>query len=165
MRHSIPEIERRSCASSDGAYGRDRGAGRPTRAGRPAHLRRPRVDPWLAGPGQWRDSGRSPSPSRPRTYSASIWDRTRSTARPRPQATGLSYENAGSPATSNFATVDISQTDNIATLQASLPGTTVTLGPISRCSRWAGQRHGRTPVSSSWTAWIRRTRGATATWI
>ena len=47
------------------------------------------------------------------------------------QATGLSYENAGSPATSNFATVDISQPDNISTLQASLPGSAVTLGQIS----------------------------------
>jgi hypothetical protein len=46
-------------------------------------------------------------------------------------ATGLTYENAGSPATSHFATVDPSQPNNIATLQAALPGATVTLGPIA----------------------------------
>ncbi len=47
------------------------------------------------------------------------------------QATGLSYENAGSPATSHSATVDISQTYTIATLQAALPGDALTLGPIT----------------------------------
>jgi sugar lactone lactonase YvrE len=47
------------------------------------------------------------------------------------QATGLSYENAGSPATSHSATVDISLSYQIATLQAALPVSTVTLGPIA----------------------------------
>jgi DNA-binding beta-propeller fold protein YncE len=47
------------------------------------------------------------------------------------QATGLSYENAGSPATSHSATVDISGLNNIATLRALLPLSTVTLGPIA----------------------------------
>ena len=47
------------------------------------------------------------------------------------QATGLSYENAGSPTTSHSATVDISQTYTIASLQAALPGDALTLGPIT----------------------------------
>jgi sugar lactone lactonase YvrE len=46
-------------------------------------------------------------------------------------ATGLTYANAGSPATSNYATVDISQANNITTLQAALPNETLTLGPIA----------------------------------
>ena len=47
------------------------------------------------------------------------------------QATGLSYENAGSPTTSHSATVDISQSYTIASLQAALPGDALTLGPIT----------------------------------
>ena len=43
---------------------------------------------------------------------------------------GLTYQNAGSPATSQFATIDISRTNNVSTLQANLPGDKLTLGLI-----------------------------------
>ena len=45
-------------------------------------------------------------------------------------ATGLTYQNAGSPTTSQFATVDISKANNISTLQPALAGDTLNLGPI-----------------------------------
>jgi autotransporter-associated beta strand protein len=45
-------------------------------------------------------------------------------------ATGLSYQNAGSPATSQYATIDISAINNVSALQAALPGDKLTLGAI-----------------------------------
>jgi hypothetical protein len=45
-------------------------------------------------------------------------------------ATGLSYQNPGSPTTSHYATIDISSTGNVASLLATLPGDGLTLGPI-----------------------------------
>jgi hypothetical protein len=44
--------------------------------------------------------------------------------------TGLSYQNAGSPTTSQYATIDISSAGNVASLVATLPGDGLTLGPI-----------------------------------
>ena len=46
-------------------------------------------------------------------------------------ATGLAYQNAGSPATSEYATVNMSPTNNISALAATLPGDGLTLGPIN----------------------------------
>src|SRR5262245_61567318 len=43
---------------------------------------------------------------------------------------GLTYENAGSPGTSHFATLDISPANNITALQATLFGDALTLGVI-----------------------------------
>jgi sugar lactone lactonase YvrE len=43
----------------------------------------------------------------------------------------LTYQNAGSPATSQFVTIDISQRDTISALEATLPGDQLVLGPIS----------------------------------
>jgi hypothetical protein len=45
-------------------------------------------------------------------------------------ATGLTYQNAGSPTTSEYATIDISVANNISSLVAALPGDGPTLGPI-----------------------------------
>jgi uncharacterized repeat protein (TIGR03803 family) len=45
-------------------------------------------------------------------------------------ATGLAYQNAGSPTTSQYATVDISSAGNVSSLVATLPGDYLTLGPI-----------------------------------
>jgi hypothetical protein len=45
-------------------------------------------------------------------------------------ATGLTYQNAGSPTTSQFATVDISLSNAISALVANLAGERITLGPI-----------------------------------
>ena len=45
-------------------------------------------------------------------------------------AGGLTYQNAGSPTTSTFATVNITSANQIANLLASLPGDFVSLGPI-----------------------------------
>ncbi len=45
-------------------------------------------------------------------------------------ATGLTYQNAGSPATSQYATIDISQANNVSSLVATLPGDGLTLGQI-----------------------------------
>ena len=45
-------------------------------------------------------------------------------------ATGLAYQNAGSPTTSQYATIDISPLNNVSLLQATLPGDGLTLGPI-----------------------------------
>ena len=45
-------------------------------------------------------------------------------------ATGLTYQNAGSPTTSQCATIDISLTNNVSSLAATLPGDGLTLGPI-----------------------------------
>jgi hypothetical protein len=45
-------------------------------------------------------------------------------------ATGLTYQNADSPTTSQFATVDISEANDISTLQPALAGDTLNLGPI-----------------------------------
>ena len=45
-------------------------------------------------------------------------------------ATGLTYQNAGSPTTSQYATIDISLTNNVSSLVAALPGDGLTLGPI-----------------------------------
>ena len=44
--------------------------------------------------------------------------------------TGLTYQNAGSPATSQYATLDASVANNISSLAATLPGDGLTLGPI-----------------------------------
>ena len=136
--------------------------GGPTRAGCPAHVRRPRDDPRLTGPGQCATPQVTISEQTPNQLRIDLGSDTfngASTA----QATGLSYENAGSPATSTFATVDISQPDNISTLQASLPGTTVTLGPISDAAGGL-DNVAVTQVSSSWQGSIHRRRArATAT--
>jgi sugar lactone lactonase YvrE len=45
-------------------------------------------------------------------------------------ATGLIYQNAASPTTSEYATIDISATNNITSLVATLPGDGLTLGQI-----------------------------------
>jgi hypothetical protein len=45
-------------------------------------------------------------------------------------APGLSYENAGSPATSQFATIDVSSGGDISELAATLSGDGLTLGPM-----------------------------------
>ena len=45
-------------------------------------------------------------------------------------ATGLTYQNAGSPTTSQYATIDISSAGNVSSLVATLPGDYLTLGPI-----------------------------------
>ena len=45
-------------------------------------------------------------------------------------ATGLTYQNAGSPTTSQFATIDISLANNVSSLAATLPGDDLTLGQI-----------------------------------
>ena len=45
-------------------------------------------------------------------------------------ATGLTYQNAGSPTTSQYATIDISTANAISVLQATLPGDDLTLGPV-----------------------------------
>ena len=60
---------------------------------------------------------------------ASTFDPTSTAA-----AAGLTYEIAGSPATSHFADIDIGQANNITTLAATLPGDTLTLGGIADAS-------------------------------
>jgi sugar lactone lactonase YvrE len=45
-------------------------------------------------------------------------------------ATGLTYQNAGSPTSSQYATIDTSLADNIISLAVALPGDGLTLGPI-----------------------------------
>jgi hypothetical protein len=45
-------------------------------------------------------------------------------------ATGLVYQNAGSPSTSQYATVDISTAKDVSAFKASLVGGTLNLGPI-----------------------------------
>ena len=45
-------------------------------------------------------------------------------------ATGLTYQNPGSPTTSQYATIDISAANNVSSLQATLPGDDLTLGVI-----------------------------------
>jgi hypothetical protein len=50
------------------------------------------------------------------------------------QAPGLTYENAGSPGTSHFATLYIGRANNITTLQATLAGDMLTLGVIANGS-------------------------------
>ena len=45
-------------------------------------------------------------------------------------ATGLTYQNAGSPTTSEFATINIGLTNDVSLLQATLPGDGLTLGQI-----------------------------------
>ena len=51
---------------------------------------------------------------------------------------GLTYQNANSPATSQFATIDISETDNVSSLAATLPGDKLTLGLIRDLSGGVG---------------------------
>src|SRR5262249_26872059 len=46
-------------------------------------------------------------------------------------APGLTYQNAGSPATSHFATIDIHQRGAVAMLKAQLPKDLLTLGTIT----------------------------------
>ena len=53
-------------------------------------------------------------------------------------AAGLTYQNAGSPATSQYATIDISAANTISSLQATLPGDGLTLGPIRDLSGGVG---------------------------
>jgi ligand-binding sensor domain-containing protein len=53
-------------------------------------------------------------------------------------ATGLTYQNANSPTTSQFATVSISNANNISTLQPALPGDTLNLGPINNAAAGLG---------------------------
>src|SRR5262249_52871571 len=57
---------------------------------------------------------------------ANTFDPT-STAR----APGLTYEVAGAPGASHFATLDMSRANNIPTLEAALPGDALTLGVIA----------------------------------
>ena len=45
-------------------------------------------------------------------------------------ATGLTYQNAGSPTSSEYAMIDISTAGNVSSLVATLPGDGLTLGPI-----------------------------------
>ena len=45
--------------------------------------------------------------------------------------TGLTYQNPGSPTTSQYATIDISETNNVTSLAATLPGDDLTLGQIN----------------------------------
>jgi hypothetical protein len=45
-------------------------------------------------------------------------------------ATGLTYQNVGSPTTSEYATIDISSAGNVSSLVATLPGDYLTLGQI-----------------------------------
>ena len=45
-------------------------------------------------------------------------------------APGLFYENAGSPATSQYATIDISSPQSVSALVVALPGGQISLGPI-----------------------------------
>src|SRR5262245_20269566 len=54
------------------------------------------------------------------------------------QAPGLTYENAGSPGTSHFATLDIGQANNIPTFKATLSGDALTLGVIANASGGLG---------------------------
>ena len=77
-------------------------------------------------------------------------------------ATGLTYQNPGSPTTSQYATIDISLTNNVSALQATLPGDGLTLGPIRDLQRRHGQhqrqrRHDRSCGDQHATA-------PTATW-
>ena len=51
---------------------------------------------------------------------------------------GLTYQQAGSPATSQFATIDISRTGNLSVLDAVLPGDKLTLGQIRDRQRGVG---------------------------
>ena len=44
--------------------------------------------------------------------------------------TGLTYQNAGSPGTSQYATINIAVANNLSSLAATLPGDGLTLGPI-----------------------------------
>jgi sugar lactone lactonase YvrE len=53
-------------------------------------------------------------------------------------ATGLTYQNANSPTTSQFATVDISKANGISALQPALPGDTLNLGPINNATAGLG---------------------------
>ena len=54
------------------------------------------------------------------------------TANSTPGATGLTYENPGSPTTSQYATTDLwSPNDSGWSLQATLPGDDLTLGAVS----------------------------------
>ena len=45
-------------------------------------------------------------------------------------AAGLTYQNAGSPTTSQYATIDISPANNVSSLTASLLGDSLMLGPV-----------------------------------
>ena len=53
-------------------------------------------------------------------------------------ATGLTYQNAGSPTTSEYATIDISTAGNVSSLVATLPGDYLTLGQIRDTNGGAG---------------------------
>ena len=53
-------------------------------------------------------------------------------------ATGLTYQNAGSPTTSQYATIDISSAGNVSSLAATLPGDQLTLGQIRDASGGVG---------------------------
>ena len=64
---------------------------------------------------------------------ASTFAPTSTTAAP-----GLTYEVPGSPATSHLADIDIGQANNVTTLQATLPGDTLTLGVIADASGGLG---------------------------
>jgi hypothetical protein len=54
------------------------------------------------------------------------------------QATGLAYQSPGAPQASHFATLDIGQANNVATLQAALDGDWLTLGVIANASGGLG---------------------------
>src|SRR5262245_66180821 len=54
------------------------------------------------------------------------------------QAPGLTYEIAGSPGASHYATLDISRANTIATLEAALDGDGLTLGVIANASGGLG---------------------------
>ena len=75
-----------------------------------------------------------PAPGQLEIYlGANTFDPTSTAAAP-----GLTYEIAGSPGTSHFADIDIGQANNITTLQATLPGDTLTLGVIADASGGLG---------------------------
>ena len=58
-------------------------------------------------------------------------------------AMGLTYQNPGSPTTSQYATIDISEANNVSSLVATLPGDGLAARPDSRPRRRSGQRHGQ----------------------
>ena len=53
-------------------------------------------------------------------------------------AAGLAYQNADSPATSQYATIDIGVAGNVSSIQAALPGDALTLGPIPNVNAGVG---------------------------
>ena len=83
-------------------------------------------------------------------------------APPRSSATGLTYQNPGSPTTSQFATIDISLTNNVSTLVATLPGDRSRSARFEICwAAWAASSPA--PPRSKWPVSTRTTPMATST--